>query len=246
MGWFRVKDGCLCYRGVTPAPLAEWATTADGREAVAAAGRYVRFSVFGRERRGRARLWRELKDLAVNERVVSIITEQANLYPSLLAAFAFADALPRVTVDLRRLVVVPRALLNARVQSAIAQRFLDLHIERGLRGGEQLRDFFVITLVDEMDRALLSAHPTVRRAIAAGNGWATVGVDPNFVWLKPPWQGPAWQGHHYVYEPPRGGLPRRQRKRVESAIRDLATSLGNRSYIERYETLQRAQGSLGQ
>ncbi len=238
MGWFRVVDGRLRYRRVTPVPLIEWTSTPEGRSAVTAAGRYVRFSLFGRERTGRARLWRELKDLAANDRVVSIVTELANVYPSLLAGFAFADALPRVTVDLRRLVVVPRALVNARALATLTERFLELHVEQGLRGGAQLRDFFVVTLVDEMDRALLSARPTARRPVVAGEGWVSVGVDPAFVWLKPPWQGPSWAGHHYLYEPPPGGLARRERKHLESAIRDLAASLGGRSYIERYETLQ--------
>ncbi len=244
MGWFRVVDGRLRYRRVTPVPLIEWTSTADGRAAVAAAGRYVRFSLFGRDRTGRARLWRELKDLAVNERVAATINGLAGTYPSLLAGFAFADGLPRATVDLRRLVVVPRALVNAQALATLTERFLDLHVEQGLRAGTQLRDFFVVTLVDEMDRALLAARPTPRRPLPVGEGWVTVGIDPAFVWLKPPWQGPSWAGHHYLYEPPHGGLSRRERRRLESAIRDLAASLGSRSYIERYETLQSARVSL--
>ncbi len=243
MGWFRVIEGQLRFRRVTRAPLVEWTATPRGREAVALAGRYLRFSLFGRERTARARLWRELQNLATNERVLSIITEQAGIYPSLLAGFAFADALPRATVDLRRLVVVPRVLVNARAHATMARRFAELHVERGLRAGEALRDFFVVTLVDEMDRALVAARPTTRRAVAARDGWATVGVDTTFVWVKAYSQGPAWDGHHYVYEPPREGLPRHQRKRLDSAIRELAASLGSRSWIERYEMLQCARGS---
>jgi hypothetical protein len=211
---------------------------------VAAARGDVRFSLFGRDRAARSRLWHELETLASDGRVEEVISEQARFYHTVLASFAFVEALPRTTVDLRRLVAVPRSLVNVRCHTMLSERVADLALEDLPCGGRALRDFLVMTLVDEMDRAFLASGPTVRHPVPAADEWVTVGVDVDFVWVKPSWEGPGWEGHHYLYELPRGGLTRRQRKRVETAIRQVAAALESCSRAERHETLQSAAAAL--
>jgi len=244
MGWFRVVDGHLRYCGLNRAPFAEWSATPRGRATVAAARRHVRLSLFGRDRAARSRLWRELKAVASDGRVAAVLTEQARVYHTVLASFAFVEALPRTTVDLRRLVVVPRSLVNVRCHAMLSERFADLALDNSRCGGAALRDFLVVTLVDEMDRAFLASRPAVGRPVPAADGWVTVGVDVDFVWVKPYWTGPGWEGHHYLYELPRGGLTWRQRKRVETAMRQVAVALESCSRAERHETLQCAAAGL--
>ena len=244
MGWFRVVDGHLRYAGVTRAPFTAWTTTARGSATLAAARRQVRFGVFGRDRAARSRLWGEVRTILGDTRLQTIITEQARLYHSLLAGFAFVEALPRTTVDLRRLVVVPRALVNVRSHTMLAERLASLHLETATNGGDALRDFLVMTLVDEMDRAFVASRPTTRRPVPAADEWASVGVDVEFVWVKPCWEGPIWGGHHYLYEQPRGGLTWRERRRIDAAVRQIRAALSSCTRAERQEALQSAAASF--
>ena len=245
MGWFRVEDGCLHYRGLTRGPFAGWLETAAGKATVAAVGATIGFALFGRRRAARRVLWQELQATASSERVQSVVREQALAYHTLLASLAFIDALPRATVDLRRVVIVPRLLLNAFALRAMRERLCPLLDGRDLLGGKSLRDFFITTLVDEMDRALVFARPTIRRPLQAHEQWASVAVDFHFLWDAPDWSGPTWPGHHYVYEQPRGGLTRRQRNHLNKAIEALNASMARWPRPKRHDTLRQAVATLG-
>ncbi len=244
MGWFRIVDGHLRFHRLTRAPFTDWSSTPRGRATIVGTRRTIRFALFGRDRAARMRLWHEVLRFASDGRVQAIVTEQAHAYHTLLASFAFVEALPRTTVDLRRLVVVPRSLVNVRSHAMLTERLAAVHLDSQTPWSEALRDFVIMTLVDEMDRAFLASRPTTRRPVPAADEWASVGVDVDFVWVKPYWAGPGWEGHHYLYERPRGGLTWRQRKRVETAMRQIAAALASCSRAERHETLQCAAAGL--
>jgi hypothetical protein len=218
-----------------------WLATPEGTQAVAAIASGVRFAPFGRRRAARRQLWRQIRQTLAAASVQAAIREHARKYESLLASLAFVEALPRTTVDLRRLVIVPRLLLNAAAHELLRHQMASLIDTACMIGGGALRDFLVTTLVDETDRALVTGRQTVGRPVPPGEEWASVGVDLHFTWETPDWSGPAWPGHHYVYEYPRGRLARRQRRRVDAAIKQMAASIARWPPFKRYETLQRAQ-----
>src|SRR5512133_3016473 len=112
MGWFRIEDGRLQFRGVTRVPFVYWLETPAGDATVSAVSDRIGFRPFGRRRAARRLLWLELQATAGDPRVQSVVAEQVRAYHALLASLAFVDALPRATVDLRRIVIVPRLLLN--------------------------------------------------------------------------------------------------------------------------------------
>ncbi len=240
MGWFRIEAGRLRYRSITHAPFAAWLETPRAAVALADASQRIGFRLLGRTRAARNALCRQLQDIAADDRIRAIIDDQACAYPTSLASLAFLESLPRTTVDLRRIVVVPRLLLNARAHHAMDERIAEVIRSGRLEGGEALRTFFVTTLVDEMDRALAIARPTAARPVPAHEGWASVGVNLHFKWDVADWSGPAWPGHHYVYERPPGGLGRGQRRRLEATIREIEASLDRWPRQRRHETLQRA------
>ncbi len=245
MAWFRVEDGCLRYRGVTRTPFAYWLETPRGSDTLQAVAGTMRFRLFGRRHAARRALWRELQATAGDERVQAIVRDQARAYHALLATLAFVDALPRATVDLRRVVVVPRVLLNARALQAMHEAIDPLLNATELLGGDALREFFVTALVDEMDRAFMLARPSPHRPVPAREQWATVAVDLHFVWDAPDWSGPIWPGHHYVHEVPRSRLGRRHRNHLKKALAGIDAQMAQWPRAKRHDTVQRAVATFG-
>jgi hypothetical protein len=145
---------------------------------------------------------------------------------------------------LRRLVVVPRSLVNVRSHMVLRERLAGLRLRGDRPAHEMLRDFLIMTLVNEMDAAFVGSRPNARRPVPADEEWVCVGIDVGFEWVKPCWEGPAWEGHHYLYERPRAGLSRRHRKDVERAIALMRADLASRSRAERHETLQCAAAAV--
>src|SRR5262249_62106084 len=59
MNWFMVSRGRLEYRGrITREPFRQWASTKEGTEAIARVASGLGFSLFGRSRAARRRMWR--------------------------------------------------------------------------------------------------------------------------------------------------------------------------------------------
>ncbi len=244
MGWFRVVDGRLRYHGVTRGPFSGWTTTPAGRATIDDTARHIRFSLLGRRRAATRLLWRELKRAAASEAVQSVVAVQSDEYHVLLANFAFDD-LPRTNVDLRRLVAVPRALLNGRAHRHMLERVGTLPEVASLAGGAASRDFLVMALVNQMDDAFVTARPTSRAPLPAADEWVAVGTDTNVAWVNRYWPGPSWDGHHYLYELPRGGLTRKDRKRLDEAMRELGESIASWPRSRRDEILRAAANTEG-
>src|SRR5262249_50726372 len=151
-----------------------------------------------------------------------------------------ADGLPRLSVDLHRLVAVPRVLINGAAYGAIARRLHSDHAFTSLEGGDSLRDLFITTLIDHLDGAIASATPSAKRPLAAGREWIRTGRENAFVWRLPVLNEPPWTGHHYVLELTRDPITRAVRKKVVAAVHEIEASLERLSRVERNEILRRA------
>lgn len=238
--WVRFRWGRVRYRGrITRAPLVAWLETTEGQTTLAHAASQVRVPVFVRARAAR-RLWRRLAAAARDPEVVAIIQSEIDAYPSRVQEFAYAEGLPRVGVELHRLVVVPRVLINGAAYGAIARRLRSAHAFASLEGGDALRTFFLDTLVRHVDAAIAGARPSPKRPLALGSEWMTVGLDNAFAWRVPVLNEPPWDGHHYVLEVTRAPVTRAVRKAVVAAIARFDGSLSSLSRTERNEMLRRA------
>jgi hypothetical protein len=168
------------------------------------------------------------------------IQSELDAYLGRLQEFAYADGLPRLSVDLHRIVVVPRVLVNGAAYSAISRRLRAQPSFASLEDGDALRDFFVRTLVDHLDCAIAGTMPSPGRPLAVGSEWISVGLDSAFVWRLPLLNEPPWDGHHYVLELTRDPITRAVRKAVAAAVERIGASLPSLSRMERNEILRRA------
>ncbi len=239
MSWFRVNRGRLEYRGrITRDPFTKWTATKDGLEAVARVARDTRFSLLGRSRRARRRIWRALEAASRVESLATAIGVEATRYMQLLASLSYADALPRAHIALHRLVLTPRAMIAGRAQAGVFERLAQAPALCGL--DEAVRAFLLKQLVIEIDAALQKASPSPRRPVQAHDEWACVGVSTGMVWVDPMWAGPDGTGHVFMYEFPREGLRRRGRKALEAAIEQMAASVSSLSRAERVTLIRSA------
>jgi hypothetical protein len=238
--WVRYSGGRAVYRGrISRGPFAAWARTDEGREVVARLCAHVRIPLLVEMRTVR-RLWRQLAAAASDEGVVNCVQSELDLYLERLQQFAYAEGLPRVGVDLHRLVVVPRVLVNGAVRGAIARRLKGEPAFAHVEGGDPIRELFVQTIVDHADAAVARCAPSLKRPLPAGRHWISVGVNGNFVWRVPMLQEPPWDGHHYVLELTRDPITRAVRKAVTAAIKQIEASLPSLSRVERNDILRRA------
>jgi hypothetical protein len=239
--WVRYRRGRAWYSGrIARAPFVAWLAMPEGRATVDEAASHGRFAFFARARAAR-RLWRRLVAAARDRNVIVSIQREMDAYLGRLQEFAYADGLPRLSVDLHRLVVVPRVLINGATYGAIAGR---LRSERAFaslgRDDDALRDFFIRTLIDHLDGAIAGTTPSPKRPLAVGNEWISVGLDDAFVWRLPLLNEPPWDGHHYLLELTRDPITRPVRKAVVAAVERIQTSLPSLSRLERNEILRRA------
>jgi hypothetical protein len=218
-----------------------WTETPRGRTAVAAVAQQIRFSLLGKERAARARLWRALVTATRGHAIVTIIQAEVDAYLGRLSELAYADGLPRAGVSLHRLVVVPRVLLNSAAYRSIDTNLRAQPELASLEGGELLREFFFRRLIAEMHAAAVRAEPSPKHPLVAGDDWISVGLNSAFVW-RVPFNAPTWAGHHYVLELTRDPITRALRKAVAERIRTIDASLASLSRIERNEILRRASG----
>src|SRR4029450_5590951 len=190
-GWPR-GDRCA---GVARGILASWKNTVDAAPVVATTS-----CGGGRGPRHPRRLSRHLLAAASDAAVLAAIQHEIDGYFRLHGNLACAEGLPRVGVELRRLVVVPCALLNGAAYHTILRRLNSEPVFATLEGGDGLRDVFVLRLIHEIEKAVVAALPSPKHPLAAGDEWITVGLNRVFVWRSPLLQGPSWTGHHYVLE----------------------------------------------
>ena len=242
MAWFHLSDGHLRYRGrVTRHRFTAWTSTKEGQSAVAGAAKDLGFRVFGRWRAAR-HIWRELDRAARTEPLLGAIQAEADQYMSAFSDLAYAPALPRLQFALRRLVVVPRTMIGARVQTALMAR---LHTAAALRHlPEAVRTFFCDQILSEMDAAVFRAKPSPKYPIAARDEWVCVGMDDRFIWVDPLWCGPDRLGHVMMFEMPRDGLSRRQRKDLAAAIAQLDSELQALTRVERDAVVRAASAGV--
>ena len=239
MSWFRVTRGRLEYRGrITRDPFAKWAATQDGLDAVARVARGIRFSLFGRARSARRRMWRALEAASRVDAIAAAIAAEATHYMQVLANVSYADGLPRTHIALHRLVLAPRAMIAGRAQAGVTERLASAPALAEL--DHAVRAFFLSQLVIEMDAALKKASPSPRRPIQAHEGWACVGVSVGTVWVDRILAGPDGTGHVFMYEFPPLGLVRRERKAVEAAIKQMTASVTALSRAERASVVRAA------
>lgn len=233
MSWFQVTEARLRYRGrITRAPYDAWAATPAGDEAIAAAAKQIGFRLFGRARAARRNMWRELKAMSTSAAGVAALDAAADVYARGLSDLAYAQGLPRVQVGLRRLVLVPRALVAGRARSAIASRLRQCPVIEDL--GDALRAFLIERVVIELDAAARHARPSLKRPIRA-HDWTCIGVDTEFGWVDQVWSGAGWSGHFFAYEWPPAPLTRADRKAVAQAITELASAVNTLSRERRQQ-----------
>jgi hypothetical protein len=240
----RSSRGQLKYTGrIAPESFAIWADSPAGRSAVEQLAARTGFTLFGRQRAARKRTWRQLTEAARTEAVGVALQHEVDAYLSRLDTFVYADSLPYITVDLRRLIVVPRLFVNGEAHRRIQ---LALHVQpvfAGLNGGESLRRWFALTLIGSLASAVVDARPSAKRPLPVGDGWIVVGVDEEFEW-QIPFDTPVWPGHYFVLELTRRPMTRAVRTAAAEALADLRASLPSLSYIERTEIIRRSALSL--
>ena len=243
MSWYKVSDGRLCYRGrVRRAPFVAWTVTPEGQAAIDAEAKKIRFSLIGRSRAAKRRLWRALDSVVAEQSVQKVLHAEPDHYLSVWASLAYAPALPRVQVNLRRLVAVPRTMIAARALSGLTARMLAKPAFAALDA--PLRSFFCSQVIAEMDAALRRANPSPRRPARSKEAWACIALDDRFAWVDPLWSGREWQGHVLLYEMPEAGMSRRERRELETASEKLQASIAGMSFVHRDATVRSASASL--
>ncbi len=224
MGWFKVSDGRVIYTGrVSRDPLASWLATKPGAAVVAATAKSVGFRLLGRHRAARKQLWRELDAAARSEDGRAALQAAADIYTRGISSLAYAQGLPRITVALRRLVLIPRALAAGRTRGDVHARLAQC--AQFAAQPVALQEFFFERVLVEIDSAARSARPSIQRPIASSDEWALVGADTGYQWVDQLWSGAAWTGHWFVHERPRTALSRADRRALEEAMTSLRSSI---------------------
>lgn len=239
MSWYAVSDGRLRYRGrIDRGPFAAWLGTPEGIAAIAEVAQGIGFRLFGRTRAARREVWRTLERAARTEPFKSALEGAADQFARAVSELAYASALPRVQVSLRRVVLIPRAMIAGKARTAIARW---LRSSAGLPAvDEAVQNFLFEQVVVELDAAAHRARPATRRPVQATKDWGCIGIDTKFFWIDPYWSGPGWLGHLIVYEVPPGGTSRRDEKAVDSAVRQLESAIGNLSRQRRQDLVRTA------
>jgi hypothetical protein len=243
MSWFTVADGRLRFGGrVTKDPVREWLATTDGSSAVAEAARRMRFSLFGRTRAARRQMSRVLWDAISAPAVREAIAAECKGYLDAWTPLAYAPSLPRVSVQYRRVVVVPRVMIVWTVVSKAVGRVASS--VRGADVPDTFRTFFSHWVLSRMDHAMGTAGPSPRRPLEAKESWACVAVDNEMLWVDVFGLGAEWKGHVVMFEMPAPLLSRRDRQAVEAAIARLSETLPGLSRQQRDKTVRLAMDAM--
>jgi hypothetical protein len=232
MSWFDIAEGRLRFRGrITKQPIVEWVTSGEGTGAVQAASRQIGFSLFGRTRAARRRMSRELGEAIAAPSVRETIAAECDRYLAAWTQLAYAPSLPRVTIALHRLVVVPRAMILARTVPGVSTR-IAASLEKA-DVADSFKAFFSRWILSRMDDAIRRAGPSPQRPVYARESWACVALDSDLIWIDPLWSGPEWRGHVVMFEMPAPRLQRRDRRELEATIEQLTQSLPTLARLQR-------------
>ena len=243
MAWFKVSGGRLCFRGrITKQLVSEWLTSEDGTAAVEAAASEIRFALFGRIRAARRRMRRELWQAIDAPAVHASITAECAPYLAAWAELAYTPSLPRVTIALHRLVIVPRTMILAR--TVVSRDEPPRRVSGDRDCPDPFKAFFARRVLCEMDAAIRRAAPSPKRPVHVHESWACVALDSDFTWIDPMWSGPEWRGHVMLFEMPSTPVQRRHRRELEVAIARFAQTLPTLSREQRDGTVQVAMDGM--
>lgn len=244
MAWFRVASNHLRYRGrLSREPYAAWASTSEGEAAIDARARRDRLYLFPRSR-ARRRMWRELERAARGDVLRAAIQKEADHFATVVVEASHAPGLPRRTIALHRLIILPRTIVAARARAGVRRRLFNSAALAAVDAA--VRDFFCEQLVVELDAAVAHDRPSIFRPVLTNEAWGCVGHDAACLWVDPMFSGPGWGGHLLTFEFPREGLTRKQRKEVDRAVQELQSSLTNLSRIQRGAIVRMAVDGLPQ
>ena len=221
----------------------EWAASREGLSALNEVASQTFFALFGRRQAARSQVWKQLRRAARTETVALIAQRELDEYLPHLGTLVFARELPRVAVDLHRLVVVPRMFVNGQAYRRIDTAIRTEPEFAELEGGDSLCQAFAVTLVDSIAAAIAAARPSPEHPLSAGDEWIAVGVNEQFEW-RVPFDGPAWPGHYFVLELTRTPITRAVRKTVAETTAHLEASLASLTPLRRSEILRQAASSL--
>ena len=236
----RSSGGRLVYTGrVTRTSFNAWASTSQGLLAIAQQADRIWFAPFGKLSAARRQMWRDLNALARTSSFAADVQREVDAYLERLANLVFGEGLPRMSVELHRIVAVPIVLLNAAAYRGLIKRLSAHRRFQSLAGGDPLREFFLLTVVADLEAAVASAQPSPKRPLDTRHGWVSVGLNRTFVW-RVPFEAPDWFGHHYLFEVTRERISRTTRKAIEERVRTLEQSLQMLSKGERADILRRA------
>jgi len=242
MAWFKVSSSRLQYRGrLSREPFSAWARTVDGEARIDERARRDRLWVFASQR-ARRRMWREIELMSRAESFGKTLQWEAGQFEKTVVDASHAPGLPRRTIALHRLVIVPRTLVAGRMRTALRRRVINSDAFAEL--DPTLRDFFSEQLVAELDAAVGSHRPTVSRPVLTHEEWGCVGYHTDYEWVDPFFAGQGWGGHFLMFEFPIQGLARKARKELEQAVQEIQRSLANLSRNQRHAIVQVAVDGL--
>ena len=138
---------------------------------------------------------------------------------------------------------LPRLLVNGEAYRRMHATLCAQPAFAALEGGESLHAWFVLTLIDAIEAAIVRARPSPRRPLPAGEGWVAVGVNQQLEWPMLI-ENPGWSGHYYVLELRPIPITRAVRKATRQAIEGLEASLLPLSRAHRGAILRQATLSL--
>lgn len=243
MAWFDASGGHLRFRRPSREPVREWLASSEGADAIQNAARGIRFSLIGRVRAARRRLTRTLSDAVHSPSTRAAVAAECAPFLAAWTQLAYAPALPRLALNGRRLVVVPRTMIIGRSSGPTARRLaaaLGPSVPDGFKG------FLARWVLRAMDDSITRAAPDPRRPLHAPESWACVHVDQDFLWMVDPYASDdAWRGHVMMFELPAGGLRRRDRHELVAAIAELTTSLSTLTRVARDGTVRMAFDQVG-
>jgi hypothetical protein len=240
--WFDVSGGRLRFRRTTNEPARAWLDSREAAAIIQTAAQHRRFSLFGRARVARRQLKRTLSTAISTSSIREALAAECDHFLAVWTQLAHAPALPRLMLEGRRLVVVPRAMIVSRAASGATRRLAGA---LGPSVPDAFKSFFADWTMRAMDEAIRRASPKPKHPLHAPESWACVHVDGDFQWVVSFERGGPWRGHVMMFELPPSGLTRRQRQALDAAIAELTTSIPNLTRTARDGTVRMAWNQLG-
>jgi hypothetical protein len=240
----RYWRGRVRYTGkIDHAAFRAWCHSAAGWAVIKPMIATTPFSLFGRRRAAERRVWRELTETARSTPFVAAMQEHIDWHLARLGTLVYARDLPAAGLDLRRLIAVPRLFADDATDRALD---VALNTQAAFASGnkrDSLRNWFLLTLIDQMAAAIVKARPSPHRPMPAGPDWMIVGVNSRFEW-RVPFRGPDWPGHYYLLERTHMPITRAVRKAAVDAMAAMEVSLSGLSRLQRNEILREADLSV--